>query len=338
MLACIAHGANDVRVEDIEPRSPIAGEIAVDVAFGGLCGSDLHYAHRGGVGDYVIQEPLVLGHEVVGTVAELGSGVDGPPVGVEVAIHPATPCGNCPECADGRANVCRDTRYLGSAARNPHVQGGFAQRIVVPAEQIRRLPAQLSLQTAVLAEPLSVAVHAVRRAGDVRGARVLVTGAGPIGCLTVAALRAAGAAEIVVADLVPEAAAVALAVGADRVVLASHPEDLPIDIDVAIEASGAPAALSTCINQVRRGGTVVQLGLLPPGTIEFPGNALVTREINLVGAFRFSTEFDTAIELLSSGLDVAAILTHTLPVTRALEAIGLASDRTRASKVVLDFR
>jgi L-idonate 5-dehydrogenase len=338
MLACVVHGARDVRVEEIPRRSPGAGEIAVAIAYGGVCGSDLHYAHRGGVGDFLVQEPLVLGHEVVGTVQQLGPSTEGPSEGTFVAVHPATPCEVCPECVDERQNVCRDTRYLGSAARVPHVQGGFAQEIIVPSDQIHTLPEGLTLERAVLAEPLSVAVHAVARAGAVAGQRVLVTGAGPIGCLTVAVLASAGAAEIIVSDLVPEALAIADAVGATATVHANAPELLPTEVDVAIEASGAPAALETTLRAVRRGGRVVQLGLLPPGSVPLLGNLLVTREIELVGAFRFSSEFDEAITLLANGIHVDPILTHTFPLSKSVEAIAVAGDRTKASKVVLDLR
>ncbi|WP_435070372.1 alcohol dehydrogenase catalytic domain-containing protein, partial [Amycolatopsis thermoflava] len=165
MLACVVHGAGDLRVENRAPVEPGEGEIAVDVSFGGICGSDLHYYHRGAVGDFHVREPLVLGHEVVGHVAALGSDVDGPAAGTAVAVHPATPCDDCPECTGDHRNVCADTRYLGSAARLPHVHGGFAQRITVPAAQVRALPPGLELERAVLAEPLSVALHAVGGGG-----------------------------------------------------------------------------------------------------------------------------------------------------------------------------
>lgn len=340
MLACVAHGARDLRIEDRSEGPPLPGTIAVDIDYGGICGSDLHYYHRGRVGDFVLQEPLVLGHEVVGRVRELGADVEGPAVGSAVAIHPATPCDECPECRDGRRNVCRNTRYLGSAARFPHVQGGFSRILTVRAEQVVPLPEGLSLRRAAVAEPLSVALHAVNRAGDVTGRRVLVTGAGPIGCLVVAALVAGGAAEIVVSDLVDEALTVAMASGATSVVRADRPPDKswPEDVDLAIEASGSPAGLRSCIERVRRGGTVVQLGLLPPGDTAFPGNLIVTREISLVGAFRFDREFQHALDLLAAGLDVDPILTHVLPLSEAVAAFDLAGDRTRACKVLLDFR
>ncbi|MEW1724550.1 L-idonate 5-dehydrogenase [Streptomyces sp. NPDC093109] len=339
MRACVAHGAKDLRVEDRDPGAPAPGQIAVAISYGGVCGSDLHYYHRGAVGDFRIQEPMVLGHEVVGRVSALGTGTDGPAVGTPVAVHPATPCDNCRECAEGRRNICANARYLGSAARMPHVQGGFAQGIVVPADQVRALPEGLTERRAVLAEPLSVALHAVRRAGDVAGKRVLVTGAGPIGLLVVAVLRHLGAAEIIVSDLLDEPLALATRVGATATVRADRPEERERaqDADLAIEASGAPAGLRTCVELVRRGGTVVLLGLLPPGEIGFPGNLVVTREIQLRGSFRFDADFDDAIALLADGIDVEPVVTHTFPLARSTEAFELAGDRSRASKVLLDL-
>jgi L-idonate 5-dehydrogenase len=338
--ACVVHGAGDLRVEDRETTEPGRGEIAVAVALGGICGSDLHYYHRGAVGDFRLREPLVLGHEVVGHVAALGPDVDGPALGTPVAVHPATPCGRCRECTQSHRNVCAHSRYLGSAARFPHVAGGFTQRLVIPAEQVRELPAGLEPHRAVLAEPLSVALHAVHRAGDVTGKRVLVTGAGPIGCLVVAALRHAGAAEVVVGDLLEAPLALALKVGATSTVRADDPADpaWPTDVDVAIEASGSPAGLRSCVERIRRAGTVVLLGLLPPGEIGFLGNVVVTREISVVGAFRFDREFDEALALLADGLPVDPIISHTFPLDDARAAFDLAGDRKLASKVLLDLR
>jgi L-idonate 5-dehydrogenase len=335
--ACVVHGAGDLRVDEVASSVPGPGEVAVDVAFGGICGSDLHYYHDGRVGDFRVVEPMILGHEVAGRVAVGGDGTDAPPPGTPVAIHPATPCDECRECRAGHRNVCAATRYLGSAARVPHVQGGFAQRIVVPAGQVRPLPSGLPLRLAALTEPLSVALHAVHRAGEVRGSRVLVTGAGPIGCLVVAALRHAGAAEVIAVDLVDEALALAVRVGATSAVRAGDRAAWPDEVDVAIEASGAPAAFADCVGTVRRGGTVVMLGMLPPGEVGLVASTVVTRELHLAGAFRFDTEFDTALGLLAAGLEVEPVITHTVPLAEARAAFDLAGDRTTASKVLLDL-
>ncbi|MGW1795889.1 L-idonate 5-dehydrogenase [Streptomyces sp. NPDC001984] len=340
MLGCVIHGQGDLRVEELPAVEPGPGQALVAVRYGGVCGSDLHYWRHGGVGDFRLREPMVLGHEVVGTVVAYGSpDTPGPAVGTAVAVHPATPCGVCPECVDGRANVCRDTRYLGSAARFPHVQGGFAGQMVVPAGQLRPLPEGLELRRAALAEPLSVALHAVRRAGDVAGRHVLVTGAGPIGCLVVAAAKAAGAARVTVTDLLPEALRYAEVAGADTAVRADDPHDSgwPAEVDVAVEASGVAAGLDTCLRLVRRGGVVVQLGMLPPGQSPFAGNLVVSREIEVRGAFRFDAEFDEALRLLAAEPVFDALVSAVVPVTDAESAFALAADRSRSCKVLLDF-
>ncbi|MBB4716312.1 L-idonate 5-dehydrogenase [Streptomyces luteogriseus] len=333
------HGRGDLRVAELPVPRPGPGQALVAVRYGGVCGSDLHYWRHGGVGDFRLREPMVLGHEVVGTVVEYGTDASGPAPGSAVAVHPATPCGVCPECTAGRRNVCRDTRYLGSAARFPHVQGGFAAQVVVPAEQVRALPDGLELRRAALAEPLSVALHAVRRAGGVAGRHVLVTGAGPIGCLVVAAAKAAGAAHVTVSDLLPEALEYGRIAGAGTVVRADDPGDRgwPDEVDVAVEASGVAAGLDTCLRRVRRGGIVVQLGMLPAGHSPFAGNLVVSREIELRGAFRFDTEFDQALELLAVEPVFDGLISAVVPVAEAESAFALAGDRSRACKVLLDF-
>jgi L-idonate 5-dehydrogenase len=259
--------------------------------------------------------------------------------GLAVAVHPATPCGECAECRSGRANICPQATYLGSAMRFPHVQGGFAQHLVVRTDQLVPLPDGLDLRRAAVAEPLAVALHALGRAGDVRGQRLLVTGAGPIGCLLVAAARHLGAAEIVVTDLTDRALAVAAAVGATTTLRA---DALPaswsgLAADVAVEASGSGPGLAACLERVCRGGIVVQLGLLPPGPTPMPGNLLVTREIELRGAFRFTREIEDAVALLAAGLPVEPVVTHVLPLDETAQAFALAGDRTQASKVLIDF-
>ncbi|WP_369388271.1 L-idonate 5-dehydrogenase [Streptomyces sp. CG1] len=339
MLGCVIHGAGDLRVTELPVPAPGPGEALVAVRYGGICGSDLHYWRLGEVGDFRLREPMVLGHEVVGTVVSYGTGATGPVPGTPVAVHPATPCGRCPECADGRGNVCRDSRYLGSAARFPHVQGGFASHVAVPAGQVRALPDGLGLRRAALTEPLSVALHAVRRAGDVSGRHVLVTGAGPIGCLVVAAAKAAGAARVTVTDLVPEALGYAAVTGADTLVRADDPGDAgwPEEVDVAVEASGVAAGLDTCLRRVRRGGVVVQLGMLPPGLSPFAGNLVVSREIELRGAFRFDAEFDDALELLAAQGEFDGLISAVVPVREAESGFELAADRGRSCKVLLEF-
>lgn len=340
MPAVVAHGAGDLRLEELPVPAPGPREVAVSIRYGGICGSDLHYWRHGAVGDFRVREPLVLGHEVSGTVRAVGEGVTGVEPGAEVAVHPATPCRSCPQCRADRRNICSRTAYLGSAAHFPHVQGGFAGVLVVPQSQVLPLPAGLGLRRAALAEPASVAWHAVRRAGDVTGQRVLVTGAGPIGSLVVAAARAAGAAEVVVTDVHEAPLAVAGQVGATRTVRLGTPDHealLDLEADVAIESSGTGAGFDTCLDAVARGGRVVGLGLLPPGGTPVVLNKIITRELEVVGSFRFDHEMTDVLAALGDAAHVDPVITATMPVERFGEAFELAANPSRSCKVLLDF-
>ncbi len=338
MKAVIVVGAGDLRIEDIAEPTAGPGQVRVAMEWGGICGSDLAYWKNGTSGTATLREPLVLGHEVSGHIDQLGGGVEDLVVGQPVTVHPATPVGNytMPEQLKGRDNLWPEVRYFGSAAFVPHEQGGFSTYRVVRADQIRALPDGLTTRQGAVAEPLGVAMHAVRRAGDIEGKRILVNGAGPIGALVVAAAQHAGAAEVYAADLSDKALAVAKAMGADHIIDRSTGEDLPQDVDVAIDASGASRALGDIFLAVVRGGRVVQVGNLPAGEVPVALGQLVTREIEYVGSYRFIDEISDAVQAMSNGLDVEPLLTHTFDLDDALEAFKTADDRsTGSSKVML---
>ena len=244
--AIVAHGAHDLRVERIDEQPLEANAVAVQTVVGGICGSDLHYFHRGRVGDFTIREPLVLGHEVCGVVARVGAGVTDLAPGARVAIDPSLPCGACEQCRRGARNLCSDVRFLGSAARMPHAQGGFRERLVVDRAQCVALPDQLAFRDAVFAEPLAVALHAVGRAGPLLGRDVLITGAGPIGMLILIASLKAGAATVTITDIAEAPLAIARAVGATAAINVAGAARLPT-VDVALEASAAgPRSTPAC--------------------------------------------------------------------------------------------
>ncbi len=336
MYGCVIHAARDLRIDALAAPGPASGQVEVAVALGGICGSDLHYYAEGAVGAFTVREPMVLGHEVVGTVIRLGPDVDGPPPGTRVAIDPRVPCRTCDQCLAGRANLCPNGTFLGSAARMPHVQGGFRHRLLIGAAQAVPLPDALPFERAVFAEPTAVALHAVSQAGDVKDRHLLVAGGGPIGQLVVLAARRAGAARITLTDRLEEPLAMALQLGADEVVMAGPEATLP-EADVAIEATGSSRALGSILPAVVRGGRIVLVGLLPPASEGLPLHLAVTRELELVGSFRFNAEFQDAVEALGDGLGVLPLLTEQLPLARAVEAFDLALDRRRSMKVQLRF-
>jgi L-idonate 5-dehydrogenase len=261
---------------------------------------------------------------------------------MKAALDPSRPCLVCSYCRAGRSNLCTNMLFLGSAARFPHVQGGFAQHLVLRQDQIVPVPADTDLLKLSVAEPLSVGLHAVHRAGPLMGKRVIVSGSGPIGLLTARSARFAGAAEVVSTDVEDAPLAVAQTrMGASRTVnVASNPQglaDFEVDggyFDVAFEASGAPSALNSLFKIMRRGGRIVQVGMLPPGPTPVPVNVLQTREIELVGAFRAHDEFRLAVNLIVTGqIDVSAILSGTYPLKDAATALELAGDRSKVVKL-----
>lgn len=343
MEALVIHAPGDLRVETYDTAPLGADQLQVRVRCGGICGSDLHYYQHGGFGTIRIQEPMVLGHEVAGVIEAVGAAVQGFAVGERVAISPSRPCGHCKFCQQGLQNHCLDMRYYGSAMRMPHVQGAFRQQIVVETHQAHKLADSVSDGEGSMAEPLSVALHAVRRAGSLLGKRVLVTGCGPIGALAIIAARCAGAGHIVATDVGAHTLGKALAVGADEVVnVAEDPNGLARfaadkgSFDVLFEASGNARALVGAFDAVRPRGIIVQLGL--GGEMTLPINTIVAKEFDLRGAFRFHEEFAVAVELLNKGLvNVKPLISATLSYRDASRAFALAADRSQAMKVILNF-
>jgi L-idonate 5-dehydrogenase len=341
--ACVLHAERDLRVEPVALAEPGAGEVLVDIGAGGICGSDLHYYLDGGFGTVRVRQPIILGHEVAGTVAALGAGVSGLRPGDRVAVNPSNPCGECEYCQRAEPQHCLEMRFWGSAMRMPHVQGGFRRRLVAQARQCVPVGDLVSIGEAAMTEPLSVALHAVAQAGDVCGKRVLVTGFGPIGGVVLLALRHAGAGDVTVTDLVDEPLALARRIGAtaavnvatDRDGLAAEEKDKGC-FDVALECSGNPRALAQAIACVRPRGTIVQVGV--GGAFDVPMNVVVAKELRLVGTFRFHPEFEVAAGLIATrAIDVRPLITATRPMAEAVAAFDLAADRRAAMKVQLSF-
>ena len=340
---CVLHGQRDLRIERRELAPPGPGEVAVRVGAGGICGSDLHYFLDGGFGTIRVREPIILGHEVAGTVEVLGAGVQGLSVGDRVALNPSHPCGSCTFCRRGEQQHCLEMRFWGSAMRMPHVQGGFRQRMTVAATQCVPIGDAVSIGEAAMSEPLAVALHVVAQAGDVVGKRVLITGFGPIGGVVLLAARRAGAGEIAVTDIVPEPLALAARLGAAATYdVAGNPDALAIEqrdkgrFDVAFECSGNPRALAQAIACVRPRGTIVEVGV--GGAFDVPMNTVVAKELRLVGTFRFHAEFAEAAQLIARReIDVRPLITATRALADAPAAFALAADRRQAMKVQLDL-
>lgn len=341
-LAATLHGPEDLRVVEraLGPLEP--GMVRVRFGAGGICGSDMHYFRHARTGDFVVTSPLILGHEVAGEIVEIAGAALGLAVGDHVAVNPSRWCGHCARCREGRANLCENIYFMGSASKTPHMQGGFASLFDATPEQCVKVPEELPFAAAALAEPLAVCLHAVARAGPFEGKKAVLFGAGPIGLLTMLAAKLAGASEVAVVDIAAAPLAFASRLGADHVVDISAGDAVLKSLaaerafDVAFEISGTPAGLAAAIASVRRGGTVVQVGNLPGGQISAPANLLMSKELDLKGSFRFAREFSRAVDLIVAGeVDVMRLVTAERPLNEAPDAFRLALDRSQSVKVML---
>ncbi|MGN7202444.1 L-idonate 5-dehydrogenase [Arthrobacter sp. SAFR-044] len=337
MKAVVVHGANDLRID--QRPEPVAGpgEVVLDVEWGGICGSDLSYWRHGASGTAALKSPLVLGHEVAGRIAKLGAGVEHLEVGQPVTVHPAELVGDgtMPERLQGRTNLYPQIRYFGSAAFDPHTDGGFSERKLAKAFQVRPLPDGVDTLRGALAEPLAVAMHAVGRAGSLEGRDVLVNGAGPIGSLVTAAAKYAGARTVIATDISDASLEIARAMGADEVLNVSN-NPLPTDVELVFEATGIPAVLGGVLRATARGGTIVQVGNLPGAPAASALGDLVTREITWIGSYRFVDEITDALRAMANGLEVTPVITHKFGIDDAEEAMRTAVDpHANSSKVML---
>ncbi|MER8733936.1 L-idonate 5-dehydrogenase [Mesorhizobium sp. M1227] len=343
MKSIVIHAAKDLRIEETDPGSPGAGQVEIAVEAGGICGSDLHYYNHAGFGAIRLREPMILGHEVAGTVRALGDGISTLAVGDRVAISPSRPCNACRYCLQGMQNQCLDMRFYGSAMPMPHIQGAFRQRLVAEAWQCHRIADHISINEAAFAEPFAVTLHAMNRAGSLLGKRVLVTGCGPIGALCILAARAHGAREIVATDVMDGVLAKALEIGADRTInVATNSEELAAynvdkgSFDVMFEASGNERAVRAGLDVLKPRGVLVQLGL--GGDLSIPQNLVVAKEIEMRGTFRFHEEFAIAVDLINRRrVDVKPLLTGIYPLDEAVAAFDIAGDRNKSMKVQIAF-
>jgi L-idonate 5-dehydrogenase len=345
MLAAVLHAARDLRVEPRPVPELSPGMVLLRVRRGGICGSDVHYFEEGRVGSFVVTAPFVLGHEVCGEVAAVADGVTTTSVGQRVVVNPARQCGHCDYCRAGRGNLCRNLRMLGSASTRPPTDGGFSEYLRVGAEQCYPMPEGMDDGLGAMMEPFAVALQAMTRAGSVASRRVLVSGGGPIGLLIAIAARAFGATTVALSDPVAERRETASGVGADAVLDPGAPS-FEADVahltddgfDVLFEASGSAVALRQAFSQVRRGGTIVQVGSFSEPEVALPMSQLLVRELVLTGSFRYGDVWPQAIRLVASGrVNLRPLISRVFPLRQAREALELACVRGGAVKVQLDL-
>ena len=318
MRASVLIGRGEIRLEERPVPDPGPGEVLVKVASVGVCGSDVHYYREGRIGDFVVDQPLVLGHEVSGDIVAVGAHVPDSRLGERVAIEPQRPCRVCAQCSAGRYNLCPRMEFYAT----PPVDGAFCDYVTIQSEFAHRVPDALSYDVAALLEPLSVGIWASRKAQVVPGSRILIAGAGPIGVIATQAARAFGAAEVIVTDPVPERREMARRFGATHTMDPLTESVADLGVDAFIDCSGATPAVKSGISAVRGAGTVVLVGM-GADEVALPIPVIQTRELNVTGIFRYTDTWPTAAHLAASEqVDLASLVTGRFDLEHAEDALN----------------
>lgn len=309
-------------------------QVLVRVSAVGVCGSDVHYYEHGRIGPYVVESPLVLGHELSGRIESVGEDVDPDRVGQRVAIEPQRPCRVCLECKSGRYNLCPDMEFFAT----PPIDGAFSEFIAIQSDFAFDIPDSVSDEAAALIEPLSVGIWACKRAEVSLGSRVLVAGAGPIGVIVAQAARAFGATEVIVTDIDASRREFALSHGASRVIDPAAESVEGLDVDAFIDATGAAPAVRSGIKAVRPAGRVILVGL-GNDDVELPVSFIQNREIWVSGVFRYANTWPLAIELVASGrVDLDALVTARFGLAEAERALTIGRESGQMKAIVYPGR
>jgi L-iditol 2-dehydrogenase len=332
-VAAVLYGVGDLRIADHPMPSPGPGEVLVRVGSVGICGSDVHYYEHGRIGDFVVESPMVLGHEAGGVVVDCGPGATALQVGQRVAVEPGVPCNHCEQCRRGSYNLCPNVRFFAT----PPIDGALARYVTVHEAFAHPVPDSLSDDAAALIEPLSVGIWANRRAATGIGARVLVTGAGPIGVLAALTARAAGAGWVGLADVHPARLKVAEGFAVDDVIDAREDVDYAdFRPDVLLECTGAPPVVTTGIKALQPLGRAVLVGMGPSAEQSLPVQAIQNRELSVTGTFRYAHTYPDAIALVAGGrIDLDALVGARLPLADSERALQMGKTDPAVLKTVV---
>nr|GMD34605.1 sorbitol dehydrogenase-like [Ipomoea batatas] len=317
-------GVGNLKIQPFNLPSLGPHDVRVSMKAIGICGSDVHYLKHGRCGDYIVKEPMVIGHECAGIIEEVGSEVKHLVAGDRVALEPGVSCWRCSHCKEGSYNLCDEMKFFAT----PPIHGSLANQIVHPADLCFKLPENVSLEEGAMCEPLSVGVYACRRANIGPETNVLVLGAGPIGLVSMLSARAFGAPRVAVVDVDDQRLAFAKKLGADAIIKVSHKvEDVEsevenikaamgVGIDVSLDCAGFNKTMTTALRATRSGGKVCLVGM---GHCEMtvPLTPAAAREVDIVGIFRYKNTWPQCIEFLRSGkIDVKPLITHRFGFTQ----------------------
>ncbi|HEU5140529.1 MAG TPA: NAD(P)-dependent alcohol dehydrogenase [Bacillales bacterium] len=341
MKAAVLNRTFDIELKELDVPEVRDDEVLVKVIAVGVCGSDVHYYEHGRIGPYVVEEPIILGHECSGIVVDTGKDVSRFVKGDRVAVEPGVTCGRCEYCKIGRYNLCPKVEFLAT----PPVDGAFVQYIRHREDFLYPIPDHLSFETALLNEPFSVGIHAAKRADLHPGSSVAIMGMGPVGLMAVAAAKAFGATNIIVADLEENRLEAGKKLGASHAIHIRKEDpgqrikELTSNrgVDVAFETAGHPAALKSALSSVKRGGKLAIVGLPPQDEVGVNVPLISSYEIDIYGVFRYANTYPEGIEFLSSDLiDADFLITDRYALQDTKQALEQArTNKSESLKVIV---
>ncbi|WP_105030211.1 NAD(P)-dependent alcohol dehydrogenase [Arthrobacter ruber] len=316
MTASVLRGVGDLILEERPVPTPDADQVLIRVHSVGVCGSDVHYFKHGRIGPYIVESPLILGHELSGEIVAVGANVNDSRIGQRVAVEPQRPCRVCDFCRQGAYNLCPKMEFYAT----PPIDGAFCEYVLIQDDFAYEVPDTISDHAAALMEPMSVGIAAAQKGGVKVGDTVLIAGGGPIGIITGQVARAFGAADVVIADINPARRELAATYGL-RVVDPATESTEDLAAHVFVDASGATPAILNGIRSVRAGGTVVLVGSADQFPLSVPEVAM--RELNVTGTFRYTNTWPIARALLVSGqVELDSLVTHVYGIEQVEEALG----------------
>jgi len=314
-------------------------QVRIEMKNCGVCGSDIHYYLHGENGGRKIIEPLMLGHEFAGKIIELGSQVFNLKVGDRVIVNPALTCNECSYCKSNKSNLCINGSFFGSAAKFPHTQGAFREHIEIYQSQCHKIDQNISFEEAAFAEPLAVALHATSLISNYKNKKIIISGCGPIGLLILKTLINLTKLEnIFVIDVNDNVLKATKNIGIINSININTDNDFLKDrsnfFDIAFEASGNINSINNIINLLSKSGQVIQVGNMPGGLIGIEYNKIMLKELNVIGSYRFNSEFNEAVKSINKKLfDFTDMLTHKFNLKNCDEAMKVASNKDLSIKV-----
>lgn len=332
--AVFMHGTNDMYTKDVPVPEIGDKDVLVKIDTVGICGSDLHYYGHGKIGDFVVEGDFILGHEAAGEVVKIGSEVKNLQVGDKVALEPGVTCGKCEFCKEGKYNLCADVEFFAT----PPYHGVLTNYVAHPADMSFKLPENVSFLEGAMVEPLAVGLHATGQGGVKLGDTVVVFGTGCIGLMSILSSKARGASKIIVVDILSNRLDKAKEIGATDIINAREENVIEkIDqltggrgADVVIEAAGAEITVKQTADVVKRGGTVVLVGMTPKDEIEYNFMKLMGKEAEIKTVFRYRNLYPVAIKAIASGaIDVKSIVSHEYDFENTKEAFDYVTNNAK---------